>query len=151
MWDLVDESSAPGPAAPRAGRASSLPWIAAVAGLLAAVAVSVHDFTENAVVPADTARFQMSWPTDGSAAADMRGARFFQLSPDGRHMLMVSRGALWVRALDSLDARPPRAHAGRDLSVLVADSESIRIFLQRSVEEDCADRRTDSGHLRCAG
>ena len=103
VWDLVDEPAASAPAVSRAGGAR-LPWIVATAGVLAAVALAVHDFAETAVTPAATVRFQVAWPTDASVTADTRGARAFQLSPDGRHVLMTSQGVLWVRALDALEA-----------------------------------------------
>ncbi len=128
VWDLVDEPSALPRPVPQASRTSRLPWIVATAGVLAAVALAVHDFGESAVTPTATARFQVPWPADASVAADTRGARSFQLSPDGRHMLMASQGALWVRALDSLDAVRLERTQGATYPFWSADSEWIAFF-----------------------
>jgi Tol biopolymer transport system component len=128
VWDLVDEPAATASPTARAGRASRLPWIVAAAGMLAALALAVHDFSERAVTSANTVRFQVPWPADASVAADTRGARAFQLSPDGRYMLLASQGALWVRALDSLDTVRLERTQGATYPFWSPDSEWIAFF-----------------------
>jgi eukaryotic-like serine/threonine-protein kinase len=127
VWDLVDEPAASAQAVSRAGRAR-VPWIVAAAGVLAAVAFAVHDVSEPAVAPADPVRFQVAWPADTSVAADTRGARSFQLSPDGRHVLMTSQGVLWVRALDSLEAVRLDRTQGATYPFWSPDSQWIAFF-----------------------
>jgi Tol biopolymer transport system component len=128
VWDLVDEPAAAAPAATRVSRASRLPWIAAAVGVLSALALAVHDFAEPAVTPAATVRFQVPWPADVPVAADTRGARSFQLSPDGRHLLMTSQGVLWVRALDSPEAVRLERTQGATYPFWSPDSEWIAFF-----------------------
>ena len=74
VWDLVDEPGAMAQVVPPARRKSPLPWIVATAGVLTAVALAVHDFSESAVTPPGIVRFQVPWPADASVAADS-GAR----------------------------------------------------------------------------
>jgi WD40 repeat protein len=72
----------------------------ALAGLAALAAIH---FRETSIQPA-TVRFQIPPPDGASLAIDLA------LSPDGRHLAFTAspKGAspvLWVRALDSLEAR----------------------------------------------
>ena len=128
VWDLVDDPVATGPAATRPARISRLPWIVATAGVLSALALAVHDFSESAGTAAATVRFQVSWPADAPVATDARVARSFQLSPDGRQMLMASQGALWVRALDSLEAVRLDRTQGATYPFWSPDSQGIAFF-----------------------
>jgi Tol biopolymer transport system component len=96
------------PALPRAG-VGSRRWMAAAAALAVALAaVSTLHFRETPPKPA-VVRFQI--PQRGSATG---GLPFLALSPDGSKLAFLgadpsaksSRPILWVRSLDSLEARP---------------------------------------------
>ena len=82
----------------------ALPW--AVAGVLAAAFAFVH-FREKPAAPAEPVRFQVPLPDKTTAAST--GA--FALSPDGHQLAFAAAGSdgvsrLWIRSLDSLEARP---------------------------------------------
>jgi Tol biopolymer transport system component len=104
--------TAPAPARPR----TRVPRVLAGAGLLTVAALAV---TPLAVRPRPAAivehpvRFSIT-PAEGSRF--LQGAAFLAMSPDGRHLAYIASvpdgtQRLWVRALDSLDAR---ALAGTD-------------------------------------
>ena len=82
----------------------ALPWV--VAAILAAALAFVH-FREKPSAPADLVRFEIPVPEKVALAAS--GA--FALSPDGRQLAFFAAGPdgvqrIWIRALDSLEARP---------------------------------------------
>jgi WD40 repeat protein len=96
---LLDEGSPPVPA-----RASRLPWALAVGLALVLAAIAAIHFRETTTRPA-TVRFQIPPPEGGSFDNS-----FLALSPDGRRLAYTvsSKGGqplLWVRPLDSLEAR----------------------------------------------
>jgi len=105
MGLLLDAAPAPqagGTAGPRGYR-----WISwAVAGALAAAlaALSAIHFRETPAQPA-AVRFQVPAPEGGVFTQG-----FMALSPDGRQLAFLASGKgglqLWVRGLDSLEARP---------------------------------------------
>ena len=99
----LDEAK-PAPVEPGPARRSLLPWaVAAVAITLSAGLAAVH-FREQTPRP-ELVRFQIQPP------AKTNFGTAFALSPDGRHLAFNGAGAdgrslLWVRPLDSVDAKP---------------------------------------------
>ncbi len=98
-------AGAPQAALPRWRR--SVPWVAAAAFAIAlAVLAWVHLRTSNAPVGiSDVVRFQIS------SDATLPAGGPFAVSPDGRQLAFTVVGSdgatrLWIRALDSLEARP---------------------------------------------
>ena len=102
----VVEASA---AQPQPAPTNRLLWGWAAAATLGLLAVGFLQLTESTPVAAPV-RFEIHEPM-----GRMFGARAAVISPDGRYV--VSQGSdaqLWVRALDSLQARPlPGTYAGR--------------------------------------
>jgi eukaryotic-like serine/threonine-protein kinase len=87
------------------GRARLLPWIAATMLGVAALALGFVHFREKPQVAAPV-RFQIPMPEKVNL-----GGGGFSLSPDGRLLVFTAVGSdgtrrLFVRALDSLEARP---------------------------------------------
>jgi Tol biopolymer transport system component len=114
-------------------RADSRWWIAACALLMAAVAVlAAMHLREPASVP-ETVRFQV-FPPEGGAFA----YPWLALSTDGRKLVFSAvRGAsapqLWIRELDSLNARPlPGTESGL-FPFWSPDSRSIGFWANSSV------------------
>ena len=85
----------------------ALPWIAAGSlALVAAFFAFVH-FRETPAAPADIVRFTTPLPEKTTAPPIVP----FALSPDGRQLAFGTNGPdgvlrLWIRSLDSLEARP---------------------------------------------
>jgi eukaryotic-like serine/threonine-protein kinase len=122
-WDLIDDTSTrPPPPQPRGAR---LPWIVAAfaAGAIGAVALMLLRGT-----PAEPqARFEVPWP----GAADTGGAggaRFFQVSPDGRALAIVSQSVLWVRPIDSIEPTQLEHTEGATYPFWSPDGTSIGFF-----------------------
>jgi serine/threonine protein kinase len=83
-------------------------WIGVAALFIAAFAiVSFIHFREKPLAPSEPVRLQIALPDKVSLASGSS----FALSPNGRHLAFTAVGSdsvirLWVRALDSLEARP---------------------------------------------
>jgi Tol biopolymer transport system component len=110
-----------------------LPWAvagAAMLGLLAAAAVAYRSSHR----PAETAtpiRFQVTPP--GTATTFSATANFLSVSPDGRHIAFVSGNeagtpVLWIRSLESLEARPIPGTDGARQPFWSPDSQYIAFF-----------------------
>jgi serine/threonine protein kinase len=102
--------------APKEARSApkSLPWIAAAVVLaLALGSVSFVHFRETPPAPPAPTRFQILAPPNARFGVQM------SLSPDGRMLAFTATNAtefnsIWVRPLDSLDAKPlPNARDGQ--------------------------------------
>ena len=93
----------------------ALPWVVAIAlGSVASFFAFVH-FRETPPAAVEPVRFQVPLPEKLTLPAS--GA--FALSPDGHQLAFVAAGSdgverLWVRALDSLEARPLRGSESID-------------------------------------
>jgi Tol biopolymer transport system component len=101
----VEESGAAGmtdalPPRSRAGRL--LPW--AVAALAVAVALTFAALHRRSapVAPGPVIRFQVQLP---DAAGSTRRGIGFELSPDGRHLVVATGGELWLRPIDAVSFR----------------------------------------------
>jgi eukaryotic-like serine/threonine-protein kinase len=113
--------------------AAWLPWtVAAVAtlGLLVAAAVAYRS-SRRAPETATPIRFQVTPP--GTATTFSATANFLSVSPDGRHIAFVSANdagtpILWLRSLDSLEARPIAGTDGARQPFWSPDSQSIAYF-----------------------
>jgi hypothetical protein len=98
-WDLIDTPEA----SPRAPRSSWFAWTVAALLAVATAGLALVHFRETA--PArDVVRFQVQAPTKN--AFDI----YLALSPDGKRLAFTARDDtgvvhLWVRELDSLEAR----------------------------------------------
>jgi eukaryotic-like serine/threonine-protein kinase len=137
VWDIADarleldeareESLAPRPSATRPHRAERLAWGSAVAGLaLLAAMIGVRS-----VRPAPVGlevRFDINTPP----VADPEDFLSVAISPDGQTLLFVANSEgqpyLWVRALDSVVARPLPGTAGASLPFWSPDSRSVGFF-----------------------
>jgi len=89
-------------------RRYALPWVAAAIalGIVAATFAFLY-LRERAPTAAEPVRFQIPLPEGVGLAA----GGYFSVSPDGRQLAFFSAGSdgvprVWVRALDSLEARP---------------------------------------------
>ena len=83
---------------------AGLAWTVAGLCLLAALGIAFLHFRERAPA-ADTIRFQMSVPQESSALS-----LYLALSPDGRKLVVTANepdgtNRLWVRSMDTLEAR----------------------------------------------
>ena len=85
----------------------ALPWIAAGALAVVAAFFAFSNFREKPAAPADMVRFTTPLPEKTTAPPIVP----FALSPDGRQLAFGTNGPdgvlrLWIRSLDSLEARP---------------------------------------------
>jgi len=78
-----------------------LPWALAAFASVAAVALAFVALRTPRAEPAQAIRFDIARPE--STSPTNRG-RFFELSPDGRFLVIVEAGEIWVRPLDALSA-----------------------------------------------
>jgi eukaryotic-like serine/threonine-protein kinase len=84
----------------------ALPWALFAATLVSFAALAFVHFREKPIV-AEAVRLEMPWPEKAIMAA----TGTFGLSPDGRQFAFFAAGPegvqrLWIRSLDSLEARP---------------------------------------------
>jgi Tol biopolymer transport system component len=94
---------APKPVAP--GKSRSIAWAAVALIAILAVGVLFFRYSREEAVPAETVRFEITQP-DGATFTSL-----MSISPDGNTLAFVAvapngRTQLWVRSLDSLQARP---------------------------------------------
>ena len=124
-------------------------WIVAAVALAAALALGVMHTTETQSVQLPV-RFQVPSPEESSIFS-------FRLSPDARYLAFIAlqggRSQIWVRPLDSLEARPfPGTGRSRRFGkpvVLVSRQRLYRIRRTRQTEKGFRCRRTASVPLRC--
>ena len=78
----------------------------------------------------------------------------FALSPSGRLLAFTSvEGGprrIWIRPLDSLDARVIRGTEDADLPFWSPDEDHLGFFAQGKLKSDCRERRPGANPLRCA-
>ena len=111
--------------APRRRLLDRLGWIAAALFLVSTVALAALYF-RRAAPSAEAMRFTLSAPEK----AAYRGS--LALSPDGRRLAFVVTSAdghsLWVRAMDSVEARQLPGTEGADLPFWSPDGRSVGFF-----------------------
>ncbi len=102
----VEESDAlPAVASAAPARGRRLTWMLAATAALAtaaAVTLAVVQLRSPKAEPAQALRLEVTRPQTSSPTN--RGG-YFELSPDGRFLVMVEDGELWVRPLDAVAAR----------------------------------------------
>ena len=126
-WRLLEEPPAPLAAPSRSPgpgkRIGTAGWIAAGVFALAAGGVSVVHFREQAPV-AELVRFQVPPPAKNNFDI------YLALSPDGRHLAFTATGTdglirIWVRDLETLEARPLNGTDGAGSLMWSPDSRAI--------------------------
>ena len=122
--------SEPGPAATRP-RPSRLPWaVAAVTGAVAIALAAALAFAfagrKGISSPAPTVRFELDWP--GKGVGSGVDADYLEISADGRFLAIVTRGQVWVRKLDTVEARPLAGTEGATYPFFSPDASSIGFF-----------------------
>ncbi len=108
-WELLEEPGATAPLAPNGASRSRFSWVAWVAAGIFAVIVAVlafFHFREQTAV-AELTRFQIPMPANETLRSAVAPQ---EVSPDGRKLAFIAADAdgqqhLWIRSLDSLDAR----------------------------------------------
>jgi eukaryotic-like serine/threonine-protein kinase len=134
-------SGSPLAAAPAAGsrRTRRRAWIAAAVLLLAAAAVAVIALRPGAEARS-AVRFTIGPPprADFTLTGTAIPAVTLAISPDGRRVIFLAgeantRGQLWVRTLDSLDAVPLDGTDGATFPFWSADGASIGFFARNGL------------------
>jgi serine/threonine protein kinase/Tol biopolymer transport system component len=104
-WDLLDDHAARVEPAP--SRSSWLPWTLAALFAVSTIGVTSLRFLERPPSPPPSARFLIAPPSKQEFGI------YLSLSPDGRRLAFTSgpgsgavSATLWVRDLESLEARP---------------------------------------------
>jgi Tol biopolymer transport system component/tRNA A-37 threonylcarbamoyl transferase component Bud32 len=124
------------------GKRAYFPWIAAVAGLLAALAATLPAaWRQWFAVPREqpVARFEITSPVPFTSTGGSVPVTQLAVSPDGRRIAFVAgppggRGALWIR---SLDAAEPEMLAGTEdasYPFWSPDSRFIGFFAQERLK-----------------
>ncbi|HUK86680.1 MAG TPA: protein kinase, partial [Terriglobales bacterium] len=122
------EAGVPAPLAARRRHAQTLAWAVAAVCLLAALALGAA-WLLRAPKPELPLQASLLPPKDSSFAAFN-----FAVSPDGRKLVFVARGAsgggntLWVRPLDSIAAQPLAGTEDAQFPFWSPDSKSIGFF-----------------------
>ncbi|MBK5293925.1 MAG: PD40 domain-containing protein, partial [Acidobacteriia bacterium] len=114
-------------------RLNWLPWALAVAGILAATVLAVIHFREQPA-PRQATQFTVS-PPEKMSFGNLVTMGAPILSPDGTMILMKAGGApgegqggLWVRRLDSLDARKLEDTGSANYPFWSPDSKQVAFF-----------------------
>jgi serine/threonine protein kinase/Tol biopolymer transport system component len=130
VWDLLDVEPrhvSAFEARSSAGRRPLVPWIVSASAVAALATLAVVHFREARAASPSTTRFDVAWPvTRGSSA--LGGTRFFQLSPDGRTLLVGTHEGLWVRPLESVEATRLDRTQGALYPFWSPDSHQIAFF-----------------------
>ena len=109
--------------APRAASAASLSWLPwAVAGAAVLVAVIALAMLVPGSREHEPIRFHVEWPESNL------GDVLFQLSSDGRNVALIDGNRLWVRPLDSFEARVIEGTDGATYPFWSPDSSWIGFF-----------------------
>lgn len=90
-----------------------------LAVLMAAVAVGISAWVFQPAAPGSPGRFEAPLPEDVPSSGDV------SVSPDGRKLVVVARGGLWLRALDVLDWRRLPGTEGASTSFWSPDSRYV--------------------------
>jgi Tol biopolymer transport system component len=135
-WRLLEETPAVSTAPsspPSRSRFSTGGWVAAGVFALLAVAVSVVHFREQAPQP-ELVRFQVPPPAKNNFDI------YLALSPDGRRLAFTTTGAdglirIWVRDLETLEARPLNGTEGAQSLFWSPDNRAIAFGVGRQLKK----------------
>ena len=122
--DVVE--AAPRAAVPPAWR-RAVPWIVASVATLAAVAFAVKSTNAPVVEPPP---LKYTLPISGES---LERTALPAISPDGRHVVFVKGGTLWIRSLDQLDARPLGGTTGAQFPFWSPDSREVAYLTASAV------------------
>src|SRR5262245_4300958 len=129
-WEFV-ESGTPAPARAESRSASKAPWLAVGALTLAVAGLSFVHFRE-------TRPSQLSGLFNVSLSTKSR-VQFLMLSSDGRNLAFVSDESgparLWVRPIDSLEARPIPGTDGAAFPFWSHDGKNLGFFAQGKLKK----------------
>ena len=138
--DDVEPAAAPAPSTVRPpSRWRWVPWAIAAASVVAAAALAVNQFRPASREPGRTIRFHVETPESSSQTRRGRG---FQLSPDGRFLVISSAGELWVRPLDSVSFRRIEGSDGATYPFWSPDSAWIGFFADGQLKKVARDGGT---------
>jgi eukaryotic-like serine/threonine-protein kinase len=138
--DEVEPAGGPAPAAARPQpRGRWVPWAIAAAASIAAAAMAVALFLTGSRESDRTVRFHVETPESSSQT---RRGRSFEVSPDGRYLVIMSAGGLWVRPLDSLTVRRLEGIEGATYPFWSPDSEWIGFFADGQMRKVARDGGT---------
>jgi serine/threonine protein kinase/Tol biopolymer transport system component len=105
-------------------RSSRLPWMVAVAAVLVAAVLAIVSFLRVPDRAVEQRRVHLSVPLPGNVAPG-----HFALSPDGRSLVM-NRGGLQIRSLDSGEIRPLTGTPNARTPFWSPDSRTIAFFAE---------------------
>ena len=138
--DDVEPTAALAPAAMRPrSRWRWVPWAIAAASLVAAATLAVGQFRLAPRAPDRTIRFHVETPESSSQTRRGQG---FQLSPDGRFLVISSAGELWIRPLDSESFRRIEGSDGASYPFWSPDSAWIGFFADGQLKKVARDGGT---------
>ncbi len=123
-----ESDAAPAGASDAAPGRPRLPWVLAASTALAtvvAVTLALIQLRSPRGEPARALRLQVT-PPESSTPTNRGG--FFALSPDGRYLVMVEAGELWVRPLDEVTPRRIEGIEGATYPFWSPDSAWIGFF-----------------------
>ena len=124
-------------------RDKKLALLASTAAAVAVVAVAALAFTiaNGRLSPAEEPIVRLPFsPPDGLTTADVSTGGAVTISPDGQRLVFVATGddgrqLLWVRPLDSLDARPLPETDGGNFPFWSADNRTVGFFAQGKLKK----------------
>jgi hypothetical protein len=123
-----------GSAVPSPNKNSRLVWIlgaAASAVALALASVAFIHFREAAIPELAGVQFQITPPEKSTID-------YFKLSPDGRSLAFVTGDRLWIRPLNSLEARPRAGTEGASQLFWSPDNRFLAFFAQGKLKKIAA-------------
>ena len=138
--DEVEPAAGPAPAAARRpSRGRWVPWAIAAAASIAAAGMAAAVFRPAPREPGRIVRFHVEMPESSSQTRRGQG---FQLSPDGRFLVISSAGELWVRPLDSESFRRIEGSDGASYPFWSPDSAWIGFFAEGQLKKVARDGGT---------
>ena len=129
--ELVTQTSQPAAGLPDRGPRRWLWPTLALAATLAALTLAFLHLREAPPAAPRTVRVEI--PPPGKSSID-----YFKLSPDGRALAFIAERRLWIRPLDSLQARPLAGTEGANQMFWSPDSEFIAFFAQGKLNKVAA-------------
>ena len=110
---------------------SRAPWIGAAVATLAFGTLAFFHFREAAPATPTGVRFQITPPEKSTID-------HFKLSPDGRTLAFVSADRVWIRPMNSLQARPLAGTEGASQLFWSPDNQFLAFFAQGKLKKIAA-------------